>query len=117
MSRVRSGMLVAFNMYQCKNGAVFTLPDEKGGLGLVLKAGGSYETEDRSFQVKVLYPFSLRGNILVMIESSLMPLAHNREAKVENLQEDLPEIILSLAREIDRLKKRVSELAPQASQV
>lgn len=110
---IKARTLVACNMYGFdRTGKVYP-PDQKRALGIVVEDPDFKAQTSGSFQVKLIYPNVLKGKVVGVVAEDLMPLAQT-ETKSEDVADKLPEIILSLAREINTLSKELNALKSEA---
>lgn len=99
-----TGTLVACNIYGLAKGRILP-PNQKRGLGVILGPQGS-ENGEKSFKVRVFYPTSLKGLGIGVLERDLIALSPAGQSLYDNLNE----VVLSLVREIDGLKRTVEFL-------
>jgi hypothetical protein len=110
---IKEGTLVVFTMYDAGE----KKPPETA-LGIVVgEIPKGRPDEDDSFNVKILCPEFFEGRQIGVLQKDLFPLAQNCYSKGSggSIYLNLPEIVLSLVKKIDALKKEVAFLQ-QANQ-
>ncbi len=108
--KLRRGVLVACDFYGLKrDDEHLRPPTEKRAIGLIRESNGHHEGTE-SFRVLLIHPKNVRGQTLGFLASDLMPLAQTEEGQSNLVEENLPDIILAMARHIARLEKRTDDL-------